>query len=49
MQTKTTIMKGLSLAAASLLLASCSSMGDGGWTDMSGSFDGWDRVAQCTW
>lgn len=44
-------IKPISILAASLVLGACSSMSsmDGGWTDMSGSFDGWHTLGDANW
>lgn len=36
------------LALTAIFLTSCAAMG-GGWTNMSGSFDGWRRVGDANW
>ena len=48
MQTRK-IIKALPVAAAAFLLAACESMSGDGWMDMSGSFDGWNRVGDANW
>jgi len=44
-----TIKTIMSIVCLTVFLAGCSSMGSGDWTEMSGSFNGWDRVGDANW
>ena len=44
-----TLGRTAAVVFATIVLASCASMGDDGWMDMSGSFDGWTRVGDANW
>lgn len=44
-----TILKLAGSLAIAVVLGGCSATGTGGWTNMSGSFNGWHRVGDANW